>query len=148
MTEKNCCGSDVTVITDNKLTTTEEKPSIESGGYISEFSVTKMDCASEERMIRLALDAVQQSIALEFDIPARQVRAFHSNAVEEIITALESLGLGATLISSQKIDNEALSQAHASASGAKFCILGTMSNQYIGSNDAIKLTWVDLLNAF
>lgn len=116
MTEKNCCGTDVTVITDNKLTTTEEKPSIESGGYISEFSVPKMDCASEERMIRLALDAVQQSIALEFDIPARQVRVFHSNAVEEIITALESLGLGATLISSQKIDNEALSQAHASAS--------------------------------
>ena len=84
-------------------------------GYISEFSVPKMDCPSEERMIRLALDAVQQQMALEFDIPNRQVRVFHSDGVEQIQSAMAALGLEATLISSKEIDGDSLSQAHSSA---------------------------------
>lgn len=66
-------------------------------------------------MIRLALDAVQQQITLEFDIPRRLVRVFHSDAVNEIQITMEALGLGASLIASHEIDGEALSRAHSSA---------------------------------
>ncbi len=86
-----------------------------TAAYISEFSVAKMDCPSEERMIRLALDGLQQQISLEFDIPNRKVRVFHSGKLDEIQSVLTGLGLGAILTSTQEIGGEALSQAQSSA---------------------------------
>ena len=39
------------------------------GGFVSEYLVPKMDCPSEEGMIRMALDSVEPKVVLEFDTP-------------------------------------------------------------------------------
>lgn len=65
--------------------------------YVSEFVVSKMDCPSEEGMIRLSLECIEPSVALQFDIPNRKVKVFHEDTLEEIKNRMESLGLGARL---------------------------------------------------
>ena len=67
------------------------------GRFTSEFNVPKMDCPSEERLIRLTLESVNPSVGLLFDIPNRQFRVFHDDNLDEIIIKLESLKFGATL---------------------------------------------------
>ena len=54
------------------------------GGFVSEYLVPKMDCPSEEGMIRMALDSVEPKIALEFDAPERKVRVFHGDNADAI----------------------------------------------------------------
>lgn len=115
MTEQRSCGCGSKTDTHSKPDLLEENPALEAGAYVSEFSVPKMDCPSEERMIRLALESVSQRVTLEVDIPGRLVRIFHSDAVEEIRAVMEGLGLGAVLNLTHKIDDQALSQAQAAA---------------------------------
>ena len=84
------------------------------GTWVSSFSVPKMDCPSEERMIRLALNGFSELNSLSFDLSSRQVRAFHDGPVDQIATKLESLGLGATLLGTQPASQEAASANSAS----------------------------------
>lgn len=86
--------------------------------YVSQFVVAKMDCPSEERLIRMALEGLEQKVALEFDTPNRKLKVFHSSNLEDIQSRLESLGLGAKLESTLGIDRNELSQAMASANTA------------------------------
>jgi hypothetical protein len=89
-------------------------PSSESG-HVSEFTVPKMDCPSEEHMIRMALDDLQPKVVLTFDTPNRKVRVFHGKNIVEIERRLVSLGLGATLENTHRIEGEELFQAKAIA---------------------------------
>src|SRR3546814_13818885 len=73
-----------------------------------------MDCPSEERMIRLALNGFSELNSLSFDLSSRQVRAFHDGPVDQIATKLESLGLGATLLGTQPASQAADSANSAS----------------------------------
>ncbi|VEF17842.1 MULTISPECIES: cation transporter [Pseudomonadaceae] len=84
------------------------------GTWVSSFFVPKMDCPSEERMIRLALNGLPELNSLSFDLSSRQVRAFHDGPVDQIATKLESLGLGATLLGTQPASQEAASTNSAS----------------------------------
>ena len=84
-------------------------------GYVSVFTVPKMDCPSEERMIRLSLDNISPRVALEFDTQSRKVKVFHGDNIQEIQGCLESLGLGAKLEHTHQIDGDNLSQAFALA---------------------------------
>lgn len=84
------------------------------GTWVSSFSVPKMDCPSEERMIRLALNGLPELNSLSFDLTSRQVRAFHDGAVDQIAAKLESLGLGATLLGTEPTSQEAASANNAS----------------------------------
>ena len=54
----------------------------------SRFIVSKMDCPSEEQMIRMKLKALDQVKHLEFDLPGRQLDVFHSDNVEPILLDL------------------------------------------------------------
>ena len=83
--------------------------------FTSEFSVPKMDCSSEERLIRLTLDGVEPSVGLLFDIPERKVRVFHDENLDEIISKLESLNFGAKLETTQKTCSKEVAKATASA---------------------------------
>jgi len=68
----------------------------------SEFNVPRMDCPSEERTIRLALDGVGTVRGLTFDLPGRRVTVWHDRgAAREIAGRLEPLGLGASLLETQ-----------------------------------------------
>ena len=59
------------------------------------FAVPKMDCPSEERMIRTALDGLAEVRGIECDLSARKVRVIHVGEYSEIEARLTPLGLGA-----------------------------------------------------
>lgn len=67
------------------------------------FDVPKMDCPSEERMIRLALAELDGVASLEFDLPGRRLVVVHGAAVEEIVRRLAPLGLGARPVDSSPL---------------------------------------------
>lgn len=65
------------------------------------FSVPKMDCPSEERLIRMALDGVEGLHSLTFDLAQRQVTAIHTGDAHGLLQRLLPLKLGAMLAKSQ-----------------------------------------------
>lgn len=70
----------------------------------SVFDVPKMDCPSEENMIRLALNDVPD-LAISFDLKQRQIAVTHRAPVEAVLKRLVPLGLGATLRGSEAVDD-------------------------------------------
>lgn len=91
-----------------------ESTSIKSG-YVSEYLVPKMDCPSEEGMIRMALDSVEPSVVLEFDTPNRKVRVFHGENASTVEERMQLLGLGATLEHTRSVGDDVISRARTSA---------------------------------
>ena len=80
-------------------------------GYASDYRVPKMDCPSEEGMIRMALDSVEPKVVLEFDTPKRKVRVFHGDNADAIEERMRSVGLGATLEKTTPVGEEDLALA-------------------------------------
>lgn len=48
------------------------------------FEVSKMDCPSEENLIRMKLDGMPGDKNLDFDIPNRKLTVFHSGEIDQI----------------------------------------------------------------
>jgi len=65
------------------------------------FNITKMDCPSEEQLIRMKLQDFDTVKSLEFDIPNRKLNVYHKGNPEPILSALETLNLNTTLISTE-----------------------------------------------
>lgn len=63
----------------------------------STFSLPKMDCPSEENIVSMALRGKEGIQTLAFDLPARELRVLHTSPAGEVLVALVSLNLGATL---------------------------------------------------
>lgn len=63
-----------------------------------------MDCPSEEQLIRMKLQNFDTIKSLEFDIPSRKLNVYHSGDPEPIKSALETLKLNTTLISTEASD--------------------------------------------
>ncbi|MCR9165506.1 MAG: cation transporter [Nannocystaceae bacterium] len=59
--------------------------------------IPKMDCASEENLIRMALDATGAVEQLAFDLDDRTVAVVHRGAASVLLQRLEPLQLGATI---------------------------------------------------
>lgn len=59
----------------------------------STFKISKMDCPSEEQMIRMKLEPLTQVKHLEFDIPERRLEVFHQDKVQPIHKAINELNL-------------------------------------------------------
>ena len=59
------------------------------------YHVEKMDCAAEERLVRMALADVEGVGPLRFDLPARRVVVVHEGDAAPVTDALTGLGLGA-----------------------------------------------------
>ena len=68
------------------------------------FEITKMDCPSEENLIRMKLDGILSIANLEFDIPNRKLTVFHSGETDEIERSVIELNLGGKRISTEKTD--------------------------------------------
>jgi cation diffusion facilitator family transporter len=62
-----------------------------------------MDCPSEERLIRMALDDLGSVAELRFDLQARTVTVVHTGAPGPLLGKLEPLGLGATLTTTEEV---------------------------------------------
>jgi cation transport ATPase len=108
MTElcRGSCERDTTEIE----TTADGERLPEQASYVSEYHVPKMDCPSEEGMVRMALDSITPEVTLAFDTPNRMVRVFHGDSSVEIEERMRSLGLGAVLQGTVAAPDELLAQ--------------------------------------
>lgn len=75
---------------------------------IDTYKIAKMDCPSEEQMIRMKLSGITTIKNLEFDLANRKLTVLHSGESEEIYTRLESLDLDTVQIESAASDKEIL----------------------------------------
>lgn len=101
---------------------TVSRPSIDkadiTSAYVSAFNVPKMDCPSEEQMIRMVLDEIKPRVALDVDIPNRQVHVYHQEITPEIQEKLESLDYGAVLIKTSAMNNAEYEQSIAATTSS------------------------------
>ena len=68
----------------------------------STFSIPGMDCPSEERLIRMALDPVEGIHELRFDLDGRELVVVHEGPSQPLLERLEPLGFGASLMGSER----------------------------------------------
>ncbi|MFC4622393.1 cation transporter [Comamonas nitrativorans] len=85
--------------------TTPEQVSTGEALRASTYSVSKMDCPSEENLIRMALSGLPGVGAMAFDLAARKLRITHFGEPERITEKLLPLNLGATFIETTAITN-------------------------------------------
>ncbi|WP_150305465.1 cation transporter [Pseudomonas saliphila] len=104
-----------------------------TGRWASRYAVPKMDCPSEERLIRLALGGIEQIRTLSFDLSKRQLTVVHDGNAEPITAKLVSLGLGASLSNTQAADPGMLQLATNAAAEAQ---------------ESSTLRWLLAINAF
>jgi len=65
------------------------------------FEIPKMDCPSEENLIRMKLDGISGIENLDFDIPNRKLIVFHNGEIDQIERSIIELNLGGKKISSE-----------------------------------------------
>jgi Co/Zn/Cd efflux system component len=68
------------------------------------FEITKMDCPSEENLIRMKLDGISSIANLDFDIPNRKLTVFHNGQINQIEKSVIELNLGGKKISTEQTD--------------------------------------------
>ena len=68
------------------------------------FEITKMDCPSEENLIRVKLEEISSIKKLEFDIPNRKLTVFHSGQIDQIEKSILELNLGGQKLKSEETD--------------------------------------------
>lgn len=66
------------------------------------FEITKMDCPSEENLIRIKLEGISSIANLNFDIPNRRLTVFHSGQIDQIEKSILELNLGGKKISTEQ----------------------------------------------
>ncbi len=114
---KNCggsCGDHARPAADTDMQASSDA----SGEWVSVYAVPKMDCPSEERMIRLALNGVEGIRALSFDLSNRRLKVVHDGEVEPVTSKLKTLGLGASLQETVAANPETIKAAESSAVSA------------------------------
>lgn len=68
------------------------------------FEISKMDCPSEENLIRLKLDGIGEIKNLDFDIPHRRLTVFHEGQLKEIESSILELNLGGRRLSTEQTE--------------------------------------------
>jgi Co/Zn/Cd efflux system component len=68
------------------------------------FSISRMDCPSEERMIRMKLGGLTNIESLEFDLPGRTLKVCHTDSYDNVLAALDDLHLDTKVVSSEPTD--------------------------------------------
>jgi Co/Zn/Cd efflux system component len=65
------------------------------------FKISKMDCPSEENLIRMKLDGISSIANLDFDIPNRKLIVFHNGEIDQIEKSVIELNLGGKKVSTE-----------------------------------------------
>ena len=68
------------------------------------FEITKMDCPSEENLIRMKLNEISSIANLNFDIPNRKLTVFHNGEINQIEKSVIELNLGGKKISTEQTE--------------------------------------------
>ena len=112
---EDACGCDASSAEGNAGSEASEA----SGNWISVYTVPKMDCPSEERMIRLALNGFEDIRGLSFDLSDRRLKVVHDGEAEPITAKLATLGLGASLQETAAADPESIKAVGGTAISAE-----------------------------
>jgi len=70
------------------------------------YNIDKMDCLSEEQIVRLKLEGLHNIKALNFEIPQRKLYVLHEGDAKAITAAIDSLHLNSSLVKTQQVDAE------------------------------------------
>ena len=68
----------------------------------STFKVSKMDCSSEEQMVRMKLEPLAEIKHLEFDLPGRQLDVYHEGSIDQAKKAIHDLNLDDRLLETKE----------------------------------------------
>jgi len=68
------------------------------------FEIARMDCPSEENLIRMKLDGISSIANLDFDIPNRKLTVYHRGEINQIEKSILELNLGGKKISTERTD--------------------------------------------
>lgn len=68
----------------------------------STYRISKMDCPSEEQIIRMKLENIEQIQQLDFDIANRKLQVYHLKDVAPITLAIDSLDLNSSLLTTEE----------------------------------------------
>ncbi len=68
------------------------------------FEIKKMDCPSEENLIRMKLDGISSIKNLDFDIPNRKLSVFHIEGIDQIEKSIIELNLGGQKLTTEKTE--------------------------------------------
>ena len=68
--------------------------------------IPKMDCAAEERLVRMAVQGESSIHRLDADLSARTVDVYHDGSVDGVVRRLEPLKLGVEVIETSSHDGE------------------------------------------
>ena len=96
------------------------------------YHVERMDCAAEERLVRMALDGVGGVRRLAFDLPARRLDVVHMGDQTPITQALIGLGLGAREIDHGPADLDGLDAEAADERGPLWIALAINAAFFVG----------------
>jgi Co/Zn/Cd efflux system component len=69
------------------------------------FKITKMDCPSEEQLIRMRLEDVSAIVSLSFNIPERKLIVVHTGNYDMIYNRLEGLQLQTSVMDSVALEH-------------------------------------------
>ena len=75
------------------------------------FNISKMDCPSEENLIRMKLNDMESVQKLDFDIENRKLTIYHVGQLHEIEAAIHQLNLNSTLLETNQTDQMVLSES-------------------------------------
>lgn len=71
----------------------------------STYKISKMDCPSEEQMIRMKLAHLKNIRSLDFDISGRKLIVFHTDSHDEIFRHLDNLNFDTTYLETITVDD-------------------------------------------
>ncbi|WP_242092863.1 cation transporter [Aestuariivivens sediminicola] len=81
----------------------------------SVFHIRKMDCPSEENLIRMQLDKHESIVKLDFNIEDRKLTVYHKEDDQDILKSLDALLLDTTLLktvtTAERIQSDATIQS-------------------------------------
>lgn len=100
------------------------------------FEIPRMDCPSEERLVRLALDDVAGIREVGFDLAGRRLVLLHEGPADVVAARLESLGLGSRLVESV-VGPEATSEEEPAPSQASAMAHARVLRVLLGINAAM-----------
>lgn len=72
------------------------------------FNISKMDCPSEEQLIRMKLDGLAGIKSMEFDLSARKLTIIHTADQNELYKRLSALKLDTTIVSTTSVDHDSV----------------------------------------
>ncbi len=74
------------------------------------FFIRDMDCAAEEQMVRMKLADNPDVKHLEFDLANRRLTAYHTDGLQNIESAIDSLNFGVEMVDTQVYEGDIASR--------------------------------------